>query len=137
MSGTGPTADEGLPGDKPQNSRDPLLVLVRFILIFLPGCTCPASAGLSLSGSGTILAPRIALGAEASFANVFFLPSQSAAAPHSREQRAGFLQHDCEQETFAEEASAPKQFGARGLVPLPDKESPAEAGQVHPGRKSR
>jgi hypothetical protein len=24
-----------------------LLVLVRFILIFLPGCTCPASAGLS------------------------------------------------------------------------------------------
>jgi hypothetical protein len=32
------------------------------------------------------------------------------------------------QETFAEEASAPKQFGARRLVPLPDKESPAEAG---------
>ena len=31
--------------------------------------------------------------------------------------------------TFAEEASAPKQFGARRLVPLPDKESPAEAGQ--------
>jgi hypothetical protein len=37
MSGTGPTADQRLPGDKPQNSRDPLLVLVRFILIFLPG----------------------------------------------------------------------------------------------------
>jgi hypothetical protein len=32
------------------------------------------------------------------------------------------------QDTFAEEASAPKQFGARRLVPLPDKESPAEAG---------
>jgi hypothetical protein len=31
--------------------------------------------------------------------------------------------------------AAPKQFGARRLVPLPDKESPAEAGQVHPGRK--
>src|SRR5215831_12455042 len=37
-----------------QNSHDLLLALVRFILNFLPGCTCPASAGLSVSGSGTI-----------------------------------------------------------------------------------
>src|SRR5262249_53752847 len=35
-----------------QNSRDLLLVLVRFILIFLPGCTCPTSAGLSFSAQG-------------------------------------------------------------------------------------
>jgi hypothetical protein len=61
MSGTGPTADEGLPGDKPQNSRDPLLVLVRFILIFLPGCTCPASAGLSFVAAERIPGPRVAL----------------------------------------------------------------------------
>jgi hypothetical protein len=36
--------------------------------------------------------------------------------------------------TFAEEASAPKQFGARRLVPLPDKEGPAEAGLNRPAK---
>src|SRR5262249_58283702 len=35
-----------------QNGRDLLLVLVRFILIFLPACTCPTSAGLCFSAQG-------------------------------------------------------------------------------------
>jgi hypothetical protein len=42
-----------------QNSRDPLLVLVRFILIFLPGCTLPRFGGAFLFWpTGNRIPPR-------------------------------------------------------------------------------
>src|SRR5262249_15834224 len=37
----------------PKQPRFAVGVNVRFILIFLPGCTCPASAGLSFLAGGT------------------------------------------------------------------------------------
>ena len=48
MSGTGPTAGEPASGDKPQNCRDPLLVLVHFILIFPSRMNLPRCGGAFL-----------------------------------------------------------------------------------------
>src|SRR5215471_18065590 len=64
MSGTGPTAGEPASGDKPQNCRDPLLVLVHFILIFPSRMNLPRCGGAFLSASGTNLRAPNCFGAE-------------------------------------------------------------------------
>jgi hypothetical protein len=66
---------------KPQNSRDFRDGCGRFILIFLPGCPCPASAGLSFLARGN-QSPRPEL----------FLARKTEALPRAIQSKTGMAQ---------------------------------------------